>query len=460
MTSHNALPTVITCYDDALRWIYERIDYERIRPVRTSTHFRLERVERLLSVIDSPQNRIPAVHIAGTKGKGTTAAVLSSILNASHVHHGLFTSPHISQFEERMRVDSVMPNPQQLTALVAELQDRLARADAALVEDGPTYFEVATLLAWMYFDQQQVELVVLETGLGGRLDCTNVCRPVVTIITSIGLDHTHILGDTYELIAAEKAGILKHGVPLLTWVSQPEVIDVVRKKSQQVDCPVYWRDIDIQADVHHLSGQLTQTLNVTSPVRNHTGLTLPLLGHHQAGNAAMAISAADLLSQTDARITPATIAQGVAGTIWPLRFEIFDRSPPVILDAAHNPDSIAAFSATFRENFGRRPPVLIFASSQDKDARTMLHTLSQHFPTIVLTRFCSNPRAYDPAQLQSWLTNIQNTNKACVTSNVQTADNPAAAFRLAQSIASDDGVICGTGSIFLAAELRALLVNA
>lgn len=459
MTTFREQSAEITCYEDAVRWIYERIDYERIRPLRTSGHFRLERVEKLLAVIDSPQQRIPAIHIAGTKGKGTTAAVMSSILTASGIRHGLFTSPHIHVFEERMQINGRMPSQAELTALVAELQDRLARAEPDLVEDGPTYFEVATLLAWMFFDQQQVELAVLETGLGGRLDTTNVCRSVVTIITSIGLDHTHILGDTVELIAAEKAGILKPQIPVLTWVHQPGVQQVIREKAAQKNCVVYWRDLDLKASAHLVAGQLTQTIDVTTPVRKHTGLKLPLLGEHQAGNAALAISAADLLAQTEPRITMASIAAGVAQTEWPLRFEIFPGRPSFILDAAHNPDSIAAFTHTFRHNFPDQNALLIFASSQDKDARRMLEIVSGYFSKIVLTKFCTNPRAFEPQALQHMLQELELRKQGQTEPEVWLADDPEHALQLARQHTSDSDIVCVTGSIFVAAELRSLLLR-
>ena len=208
----------VQSYDEAVRWIYERIDYERIPPVRASPHFQLDRVRRLLALIDSPQERIPAVHIAGTKGKGSTAAMVDSILRASDIRSGLFTSPHIEAFEERMTVRGRQPAEDEITQLVSSLQRSLRTADGDLRNNPPTYFEVATLLAWMYFDRHDAELVVLETGLGGRLDCTNVCHPIMTIITNISLDHTSILGNTLQKIAFEKAGIIKRDVPLVTGV--------------------------------------------------------------------------------------------------------------------------------------------------------------------------------------------------------------------------------------------------
>ncbi|MEZ6124421.1 MAG: folylpolyglutamate synthase/dihydrofolate synthase family protein [Planctomycetaceae bacterium] len=455
------LPTSITSYADAVDWIYNRIDYERTRPLKTSTHFRLERVQQLLAVIDSPQQRIPAVHIAGTKGKGTTAAVLSSILTSSGLQTGLFTSPHLHVFQERMQVNGIMPSEQELTDLVAELHERLGRTDMETLSDGPTYFEIATLLSWMYFDRKQVELAVLETGLGGRLDCTNVCRPLLTIITSIGLDHTHILGDTVELIAAEKAGILKPNIPVLTWVHQPDVLDVIQNQADNLQCPMFIRDRDLHAEIlpNDLeAGRRSQRFCTSNPWGQHQRLELPLQGRHQVGNAALAVAAADFLAATFPGITPETVREGVAATCWPLRFETFETQPVVILDAAHNPDSIAAFAETVRDLYANRNPVLIFAASKDKDAEAMLSLLIPQFRRIIVTAFQTNPRATSPGELKKLCDRLSGTAGNQVADlTVKTADTPAQALKEAQSLAGTDGLICGTGSVFLAAELRQLL---
>lgn len=453
-----ALPKPIKSYDDAVKWIYDRINYERIRPQTSSGHFRLDRVARLLELIDVPQKRIPAVHIAGTKGKGSTAAILNSILVESGISTGLFTSPHIELFEERMRVNGAMPTQKELTGLVRDLANRLANADPDIVADGPTYFEVATLLAWQYFDMKNVDIVVLETGLGGRLDCTNVCQPTLTIITSIGLDHTDILGDTIEKIAAEKAGIIKSGVPLLTWVDQPEVIEVIRKKAAEKNCDVSWWDTDFQVRVHQPADGFGQLIDVTTPNAVHEKLRLPLMGRHQAGNAALAVGAADFLSVHEKRITPETIAAGVAATTWPLRFEVFELQPTIVLDAAHNPDSITAFIETCCEQFSDQPKILIFASSRDKDAPAMLKILAPEFDRIVLTQFQHNPRAIEAGELEQILNSVcAESNLKCPTPHV--VATPEAALAAARKVTPNNGVICCAGSIFIAAELRTILMG-
>jgi dihydrofolate synthase / folylpolyglutamate synthase len=452
------LPNTVTTYDDAVCWIYDRIDYERVRPRRQSSHFRLERVERLLALIGSPQQRIPAIHIAGTKGKGSTAAMVNSILTSSDIRSGLFTSPHIHMFEERMRVDGRMPDPDELTSMVRCLQETLLDADADLIQDGVTYFEVATLLTWMFFDRNDVELAVLETGLGGRLDCTTICQPLATVITSIGLDHTHILGNTIEAITGEKAGIIKAGVPVFSWVRQPDAVRVVAERSAALSCELFQGEHDIFERVRGaISAKVgEQRFDVETPLATHEDLMLPLLGDHQLRNAALAVAVSDFLSQTNDRITASTIAQGLASLSWPLRFEVVSTSPYIVLDAAHNPDSIAACLNTLGDqNWLAERRVLIFAVSRDKDAAHMLQLVRPHFDTIILTRFETNPRSYAPQELAELLGSNPSAGTAAT---VVTAETPAEAFSLAEKTVGHNGIICGTGSIFLAAELRNLLL--
>lgn len=422
-------------------------------------------MERLLTLVNSPQQRIPAIHIAGTKGKGSTSAILDSILRKSGVRTGLFTSPHIEVFEERMRINGVMPTPDQLVTMVAELDQAIQAAPPEIVEDGPTYFEVATLLAWKFFDQQKVDAVVLETGLGGRLDCTNVCRPLVTIITTIGLDHTHILGDTLPKIAAEKAGIIKAGIPVLTWALQPEVLAVIDAHADKVGSEVVEgiKHIRLVADAKNGNNQFS----VTTPWGSHEDLTVPLRGEHQLRNASLAIAAADFLANASQQNTSKypislqsidnnSIADGVRSVLWPLRFELHARTPEVVLDAAHNPDSIAALLKTLWDYAAvERRRVLIFASSSDKDAAAMLAAVVPAFDEIVFTQFTRNPRAIKPEEL---LELVKSLNLETRTGNPPTIQQtPEAALATASQLAGNKGIVCGTGSIFLAAELKSVL---
>lgn len=437
----------ISDYDSAIQWIYDRIDYERIRPRRNSTHFQLERVERLLALVGSPQTRIPAVQIAGTKGKGSTAVMLQSILTAADHKTGLFTSPHIHRFEERIRVNGTSPTEAQLTALVQQFCRSLQSADEEFRKDGPTYFEVATVLAWMFFDECQVELAVLETGLGGRLDCTTVCQPLLTIITNIGLDHTHILGDTHAEIAAEKAGIMKPSIPLLSWVKHPEAVSVIDEFARRLNCQIYQGGREI------LLNQNEDCFGVQTPGRQIEGLKIPLAGDHQKKNAALSVAAAMLLKDKFAPVTDQSIRQGLASVSWPLRFEIVSQAPVIVLDAAHNPDSAAALADTVNSHNMPGHRVLVFGSSRDKDAIGILKNLLPSFQTVILSEYRLNPRATSVDELKQ----IADRLNADVQIHVQ-ADLQAA-LQQANDIAGSTGSILGTGSIFLAAELRSLLTT-
>ena len=428
-----------------------------------SNPFRLERIERLLKRIGSPQERIPAVHIAGTKGKGSTAAMIDAILQASGIRTGLFTSPHIEQFEERMRVSGRMPNPDQLTRLVAKLADLLQESDQESSDRIPTFFEITTLLAWMMFDEEKVEIAVLETGLGGRLDCTNVCRPLVNVVTSIGLDHMHILGDTLSLIAAEKAGILKAGVPVVQG-QLPEVAElVVTARASELGCQQYICGREFAWHVDHNDNQLSgrkrsQKIFVLTPSGSYDGLTIPLLGNHQAHNASLAVMTAEILREAGYRqIDATTISQGLRSTHWPLRFEVFERNPTIVLDAAHNPDSMKAVASvlTGSEWLNRRR-VLVFAASADKDAKAMIEIIRPHFDHVVFTRFLRNPRSRAPEELLAIAESLPDHRKPATCCHV--AESPADAIEEAEELAGHNGLVVVTGSIFLASEVRSLLV--
>ncbi|MGV2336014.1 MAG UNVERIFIED_CONTAM: bifunctional folylpolyglutamate synthase/dihydrofolate synthase [Planctomycetaceae bacterium] len=447
-------------YRQALDWLYNRTDYERTRPADYSP-FRLERTQRLLRQLGNPQLRTPAVHIAGTKGKGSTAAMIDSILRQAGIRTGLFTSPHIAQFEERMRVCGNQPTPQQLTSLIQRLRLLLDHKETLPEDRHPTFFEATTLLAWMFFTDEQIDIAVLETGLGGRLDCTNVCRPLVTVITSIGFDHMQILGNTLSLIAGEKAGIIKPQVPVVEGMLPAEASAVVASRAEQLQAPrfVCGQDFTWISETPHIPGDRSQIIQIRTPQNAFPQLQLPLLGKHQAHNASLAVMACEVLQQNGwPQISPAAIKNGLRLTRWPLRFEIFAGTPPVILDAAHNPDSMSAVCQLLRETEWRDlDGTLIFAVAADKDADAML------------LRPATVPRCgADAIQLQSPQRAARSFAAGCssavqavtATPRLHVTETPEAAFSLASSLAAKTGYVLATGSIFLAAEIRGILLTA
>lgn len=437
----------------AVEFLLSRIDYERTPPTGNAAgSFKLARMQALLEALGDPHRAAPCVHIAGSKGKGSTAAMLASILTRAGYRTGLFTSPHVHRFEERIQLDGRMIPPERVAEFVEQLRPVAAAMDVGPL-GGPTFFELTTAMAWLYFRTVAAEIVVLEVGLGGRLDATNLCRPLATIITSISRDHTRLLGDRLEQIAREKAGIIKPGVPVITGVGEAGPLDVIRSVAaeHQAACTVLGEALRWEArPAGDSAAPLPRLrLDLQTPWREHHGLTVPLPGEHQARNAALAAAAADCLDAAgEFRIAPEAVAAGLAAVRWPLRVEVVGERPLVILDAAHNDASIAALLETLRPLRVRRR-IVIFGASRDKDAPAMLRLLAGCFDEIVVTRYLGNPRAYPVEELSRLAAEA-------FPGPVRCSPHPQAAWELARGEAAEDDLICVTGSFFLAGEIRAL----
>jgi len=436
-------------YRAAIDFIFQRLNYERaLHDSYDVEDFRLARMERLLELLGNPQEKLRVAHVAGTKGKGSTSAMLAAMLQAAGICTGLFTSPHIARFEERFTVNGAEASPAEIVSLVEQIKP----AVAILVDEmppGPTYFEVTTALAWLHFLNQKCEVAVMEVGLGGRLDSTNVCRPECCIITSISRDHMRLLGDTLPRIAAEKAGIIKPGVPVVTGVEQPEVMEVVEEFAGRANAPLYrlGRETTFDAEPVSSSDSLPQfEVTVETFRRRYEKLLCPLPGRHQCRNLALAVTAFDLFCENAGE---SVVRAGLAALDWPLRIQEVGRTPRVILDSAHNDASIAALCATLKPlRHSRR--VMIFATSRDKDASSMLRILNEGFDEVILTRYVHNPRALPVDQLAQLAA-------AELTIPWRTAADPASAWDLARSRVDPQGLICASGSVFLAAEMQLIV---
>jgi dihydrofolate synthase/folylpolyglutamate synthase len=450
----------LSTYEQALQYLYSRVNYERVHGSNYSTSdFKLTRMRRLLELLGNPHERIPAVHIAGTKGKGSTAAMVASMLTAAGNRVGLFTSPHITDFEERMTVGGVRPERRQVVELVNALIEPVAVLDQDAGLMGPTYFELTTAMAWLYFRQQAAQLVVLEVGMGGRLDATNLCQPEVCIITSISRDHTQMLGSELSQIAFEKAGIVKPGIPVVSGVLADEARQTVAEICHQQAAPL----IQLERDIHYQydpqgrhsgaapSARTHGTLDLQSPGGERRGLPLPMLGAHQAHNTALAVSAVEALRQRGWRITAEHILDGLLSVRWPARIEVVSEQPTVIVDAAHNWASVTALLKTLAENFQARSRVLVFAATKDKDVSGMLRQLLPRFDTVILTCYLSNPRVVPLEHLASLVRSLSPAPFHLA------ADSPAA-WKLARRLAGPEDLICVTGSFFIAAEMRELIL--
>ena len=495
MSSHSNTNPPLASYDAAQEYLAGRIDYERMQSMPCGEEaFKLDRMREMLRLLGNPQQSVPIVHIAGTKGKGSTAAMIASILSAAGRRTGLFTSPHLERVEERMIVDGNICEAEEFAELVrlvrpvVETMDRAA-AERNPPELGPTYFEILTAMALLHFTRQKVDAAILEVGMGGRLDSTNVCQPLVSIITSISFDHTKQLGDTLAAIAAEKAGIIKPGVPVVSGIVEEEPRRVIREIAQRQGSRLVELGVDFDFDYRPAShaeqaatpghvdfrygpegllkkgtgseptdANAAETGGREAPVplfRHAAGnavqhcndIALGLLGHHQAANAAVAMTACEELRRVGWDIPETAVRAGLARVTWPARIEVVSRRPTVILDAAHNAASIAALVKVLEESFCARRRFLIFATTREKDLRGMLECLLGRFDDVIFTRYRDNPRSMPPEKLQTLALELSGT-------RYPICGKPGDAWDAIRRLAQPADLICITGSFFIAAEMR------
>lgn len=435
-------------YDDAVAFLLGRINYERNPTLADRQTFKLDRMRRLLELLGSPQDTIPAVHITGTKGKGSTAVMTAAALTAAGIRTGLYTSPHLERFEERMRVDGEMPTSAEFVEIAGRVADAVLRLDKEEDELAATYFETATALAWEFFVRRGAELVVLEVGLGGRLDATNVCRPSVVAITNVSRDHTALLGDTPAEIAFEKAGIIKPGVLCISGVEDVHAANVIRRVCSERQSPL----LEIEGRFEVLEAGNDRTLRQVRIDGSSWGaLTVPLAGRHQAKNAAVSLHLLKALAEGGLSVTEDAIVTGWKNLKWPARVEVAGRNPTVVIDAAHNVASAEALVKALEEDFPPARRILLFAGSREKDLAGMLRQLAPAFDAVLLTAFRNNPRAMPPERLLAmW--------QAVTDRPAQVVERSEEAFAVCREMAGDQDLICVTGSFFLAAEIRPLLV--
>jgi dihydrofolate synthase/folylpolyglutamate synthase len=455
------LPASTTAYDEALAFLFSRIDYERAPPVPYGARdFKLDRMHDLLHRLGNPHRRLRIVHVAGTKGKGSTAAMLASVLTAAGYRTGLFSSPHLHQVEERIRIDGEPCYAARLAELVARVQPLAQEMDcealaASPPDRGPTYFELTTAMALVHFNDQKVDAAVLEVGLGGRLDSTNVCQPAVAVITSISFDHMRQLGNTLSAIAWEKAGIVKPGVPTVSGVVEEEPRRAIAEVCAERGSPLCELGRDFSFEYHaprgleHCAAKAQLDFHYRLPGRELElrGLELGLVGRHQAANASVALATLLELRRQGWNIPEPALRAGLSELNWPARVEVIARRPAVVLDAAHNVASAAALLATLEESFAARRRMLVFATTRDKDARGMLALLLPHFDRVIFTRYWNNPRGIAAEELAALAADLPGGQRLL-------CHDTAAAWDEVHRLAAPEDLICITGSFFLAAEMR------
>ncbi len=420
------------------------VDYERPATIPGGrARYDLERIGALLERLSSPHLGVPTVHVAGTKGKGSTTAMVASILDAAGFSTGLFTSPHLHTFRERIRVGGRPIPEDEFAGLVETLWpavEEMRRAGHGRV----TVFELLTAMAFRCFRERGVDAQVIEVGLGGRLDSTNVVQPMACGITALGLDHTEVLGDTLAEIAMEKAGIIKSGVPVVCSPQRPEALEVVRKACEAQECSLIMAGEDVRwsPESATLDGQV---FTLETPRRTYR-LAIPLLGEHQMENAAVAVGLVEALAEGGIDVGREAIEEGLRRVEWSCRLEVLRREPLVIADGAHNPHSAARLAEAMRSLVPGRRLTLVVGVSRNKDVDGVAYELSRLSPAEVLATRSRHPRSAEPALLAREFERYGALSR--------TAASVADAVDEAVALASEGDVILVTGSLFVAAEAR------
>lgn len=461
---------MFSSYAQAVDALYRRINFESLTAGGAGGYscddFKLDRMKRLLEAIGNPHDKIPAVHVAGTKGKGTTCTLVAKILQEAGYRVGLFTSPHMYRIEERFQVNGQMPSPDRFTQMVNQLIlviDELDEQDSCL---NATFFEIINAIAWQYFLEEKADIVVLEVGLGGRLDSTIFCQPVVTAITSISRDHTRILGETIQEIAREKAGILKPGIPLVSSVVNKEAQQAIFDIARERGCPVKQMgcDFDFQIEKSWDQNDPFQHVRYTEPLSNNDEVShgkqpydnellfsLKQPGNPIAQNATLAIAIIRQMQQGGFEISEEVIQQAMCNSFLPLRFEILCEDPLTVVDSAHNEASVEAVIQTVGQVFPQKNVTVILSVSRDKDYQAICRKL-QGVDLVIVTNYQGNQRALPVQELEQAVAN------SC-DAKVMSAISPAEALGLAREQTSPSGLILATGSLFLAAEVRELVLK-
>ena len=447
---------MVKTIDEALDLIYSFVDYSMTHAKDISNDvFTLDSVRSLTKKLGNPQNAYPVIHVAGTKGKGSVCAMLASALKNAGFKTGLYTSPHLIRFNERIIVDEAMISDEEIIDLTNRIISKIG------TEDHVSTFEFTTAMAFEYFREKNVDIAVVETGLGGRLDATNIVQPVLTIITSISMDHVSFLGNTIEKIAYEKDGIIKPNIPVICGCQPyPEAVKVIRDTAAKKNSP--W--INVRERYHFLNrrnndgpdSMIIWRVEEQKLMENHCGtcehnvwnpaiIPLPLLGNHQMENAAAVYAALNKLKAGNKTFDFEKACAGIGKAFWPCRFEILNKSKPLVVDGAHNIDSIRKLTSVLDRYYGTKKIVCIFGASEDKALQTMITELAPHVDRFIMTR-STHPRAADPKLLAKIASAIGRKNTI--------ADTLEEAYSMYDNDHNEDACYIVTGSLFVAGGIR------
>ena len=428
----------------AVAYLDSLTNYERLlRASYNNNHFGLARMTRLLSALGNPHRKFKSAHVAGTKGKGSTCTMLAEMLRGCGLKVGLYTSPHLLDIRERIVVDGEMISESVFAKAIAAVADITTKAKVA----EPTYFEVVTAAAFHHFANEGVDIAVVETGLGGRLDATNVVHPEVVGITSISYDHFAQLGTSLPAIATEKAGIIKKGIPVISSPQRPNVKDVLVHAAQEAKAPMRFSDEQVDFSYRFEFSRAVgrhARICLTTPSSKFEHVHVPLLGEHQAVNCALALGMLDVLKSRGIAVDEQKAMSGLANVRIPGRMQMISEAPRILVDGAHNAASIDALVRGIGQNITYDSMVVIFGCSRDKDITGMVRRIQLGADKIIFTR-SDSPRAADPVDVAAEF--AEQSGKMA-----QVARNLDEAMRIALAAVTREDLICVTGSFFLIAE--------
>lgn len=447
-------------YQQALDYLYSFIDYSLTRSFRyTPEKFDLGRMFAFMDLLGNPQRKYRVIHVAGTKGKGSVSALLANTLETAGYKVGFYTSPHLHDYNERIKVNRQPIPHEKFTAIINRLKPQIEKTPDI------STFELTTAIAFLYFAQLKVDVAVIEVGLGGRLDATNIVDPLVSVITSLSLDHVSVLGDTLAKIAYEKAGIIKEGRPVVLAPQKEEARRVVERIAEERHATLMevGRDLMFAPHTRSLAGQdfmlwtaeehelLVEYMAANgNPAWEPLTLWMPLLGHHQVENAATAYTALQVVRDNGLQISDEDIQKGFASVQWPGRFELFRTNPPVIVDSAHNQDSALRLRLAIDDYLPGKPVILVFGASEDKDIRGMFAELLPRVNSVIATQSI-HPRAIEAVALVDMAQRF-----GCQAEAVLPIED---AIKKALDLAGDDMAVVVAGSIFIAAAAREVLFD-
>jgi dihydrofolate synthase/folylpolyglutamate synthase len=431
-------------YQQALDYIYSFVDYSLTKNLRYSPEkFNLSRMNRFLELIGNPHKNYAIIHVAGTKGKGSICAMITSILSHSGYTTGFYSSPHMTDFNERIRIGNRLIPHKEIAAYVEELKPFISQVDQI------TTFEITTGLAFKYFSDQKVDFAVIEVGLGGRFDATNVVTPMVSVISAISFDHTRILGNTLSKIACEKAGIIKNNIPVVVSRQKNSALRMIQKIALERNAPL----IDASKSIRVISGRKTledQEFMINDDLSYIGWIRLPLIGDHQLDNARTTFAVVNELQEQGVKISTTAIKHGFEQVDWPGRLEILQKNPLVIIDGAHNPDSFRNLTKTIKDYLPERKVIFVLGVSEDKNIRTMIRIIKPVIDTLIITK-STHPRAMEPEKIRE-LAEIIGIPSMCV-------EKVEDARKKAESFSNENSVIIAAGSIFIAGAFREMYIN-